>query len=128
MEIRMFLGLAWYYQLFVEGFSSISSPSTQLTQKIHDLIGLMIWEYIPRTKASFDVSTKSNYSGWYAWLHGWCFSKGIRLCDLVVWLCNIWSRSPLIKTTERSWKKLSYAWPRACVCDIFFKDLEVLLV
>ncbi|KAH0729411.1 hypothetical protein KY289_000599 [Solanum tuberosum] len=32
-EIRSFLGLAGYYRRFVEGFSSIASPSTKLTQK-----------------------------------------------------------------------------------------------
>ncbi|KAL5579093.1 hypothetical protein UlMin_011535 [Ulmus minor] len=32
-EVRSFLGLAGYYQRFVEGFSKISSPLTQLTRK-----------------------------------------------------------------------------------------------
>ena len=32
-DIRSFLGLAGYYRGFVEGFASISSPLTQLTQK-----------------------------------------------------------------------------------------------
>ncbi|XP_075111388.1 uncharacterized protein LOC142181771 [Nicotiana tabacum] len=32
-DIRSFLGLACYYRHFVEGFSSISSPLTRLTQK-----------------------------------------------------------------------------------------------
>ncbi|XP_075096267.1 uncharacterized protein LOC142174380 [Nicotiana tabacum] len=32
-DIRSFLGLAGYYRHFVEGFSSISSPLTRLTQK-----------------------------------------------------------------------------------------------
>ncbi|XP_075076520.1 uncharacterized protein LOC142163162 [Nicotiana tabacum] len=32
-DIRSFLGLAGYYSRFVEGFSSISSPLTRLTQK-----------------------------------------------------------------------------------------------
>ncbi|KAH0662286.1 hypothetical protein KY284_027217 [Solanum tuberosum] len=33
-DIRSFFGLAVYYRRFVEGFSSISSPLTKLTQKI----------------------------------------------------------------------------------------------
>jgi hypothetical protein len=32
-EIRSFLGLAGYYQRFIEGFSTIASPLTKLTHK-----------------------------------------------------------------------------------------------
>ena len=32
-DIRSFMGLAGYYRRFVEGFSSIASPLTRLTQK-----------------------------------------------------------------------------------------------
>jgi len=32
-EVRSFLGLAWYYMRFVEGFSRMLSPLTQLTRK-----------------------------------------------------------------------------------------------
>nr|GEU34427.1 putative reverse transcriptase domain-containing protein [Tanacetum cinerariifolium] len=32
-EVRQFLGLAGYYQRFIEGFSSITKPLTKLTQK-----------------------------------------------------------------------------------------------
>nr|GEU31680.1 putative reverse transcriptase domain-containing protein [Tanacetum cinerariifolium] len=33
MEIHQFLGLAVYYQRFIEGFSKIAKPMTKLTQK-----------------------------------------------------------------------------------------------
>ncbi|GKA84343.1 putative reverse transcriptase domain-containing protein, partial [Tanacetum coccineum] len=33
MEVRQFLGLASYYQMFIEGFSMISKPLTKLPQK-----------------------------------------------------------------------------------------------
>lgn len=33
LDIRSFLGLAKYYRRFVEGFSSIASPLTKLTQR-----------------------------------------------------------------------------------------------
>ena len=33
-DIRSFLGLEGYYKRFVEGFSSITSPLTRLTQKM----------------------------------------------------------------------------------------------
>ncbi|WMV18883.1 hypothetical protein MTR67_012268 [Solanum verrucosum] len=36
-DIRSFLGLASYYRWFVEGFSSIASPLTTLTQNKNDL-------------------------------------------------------------------------------------------
>ena len=32
-EVRSFLGLAWYYRKFVEGFSRIVAPLTKLTRK-----------------------------------------------------------------------------------------------
>ena len=32
-EIHQFLGLAGYYRMFIEGFSSIAKPLTKLTQK-----------------------------------------------------------------------------------------------
>ncbi|GJS27585.1 putative reverse transcriptase domain-containing protein [Tanacetum coccineum] len=32
-EIRQFLGLAWYYRRFIEGFSKIAKPMTKITQK-----------------------------------------------------------------------------------------------
>ena len=34
IDIKSFLGLAGYYRRFVEGFSSIASPLTKLTQKM----------------------------------------------------------------------------------------------
>ena len=41
-KVRSFLGLAGYYRRFVEGFSSITTPLTRLTQKkMQSLIGLM---------------------------------------------------------------------------------------
>jgi len=33
LEVRSFLGLAGYYRRFVEGFSKMVSPLTQLTRK-----------------------------------------------------------------------------------------------
>jgi hypothetical protein len=35
-KIRSFLGLAGYYQRFIEGFSKIAKPMTKLLQKDHD--------------------------------------------------------------------------------------------
>ena len=32
-EIRSFLGLAWYYKRFIEGFSRLAAPMTRLTRK-----------------------------------------------------------------------------------------------
>ncbi|GJW81091.1 reverse transcriptase domain-containing protein [Tanacetum coccineum] len=43
-EIRQFLGLAGYYRRFIEGFSKIAKPMTELTQKNHELRGLGVEE------------------------------------------------------------------------------------
>ena len=42
-KVKRFLGLAGCYRRFVEGFSSIATPMTQLTRKkkMQSLIGLM---------------------------------------------------------------------------------------
>jgi hypothetical protein len=32
-EIHSFLGLAWYYRRFIEGFSTIANPLTRLNRK-----------------------------------------------------------------------------------------------
>ena len=37
-EVRCFLGLAGYYRLFIEGFSIIAMPLTQLTRKSNKFI------------------------------------------------------------------------------------------
>ena len=46
-EIRSFLGLAGYYRQFVEGFSRIATPLTQLTQKNAK------FEWLEKCEASF---------------------------------------------------------------------------
>ncbi|GKB63854.1 hypothetical protein Tco_0920040 [Tanacetum coccineum] len=38
-EIRQFLGLAGYYRRFIEGFSKIAKPLTELTQKTRSISG-----------------------------------------------------------------------------------------
>lgn len=42
VDIKSFLGLSSYYQKFVEGFSSISSSLTKLTQKKERSNGLTL--------------------------------------------------------------------------------------
>ena len=39
IDIRSFLGLAGYFRRFTDGFASISSPLTNLTQKSVNLSG-----------------------------------------------------------------------------------------
>ncbi|GJV56031.1 putative reverse transcriptase domain-containing protein [Tanacetum coccineum] len=73
-EIRQFLGLAGYYQRFIEGFSKIAKPMTKLTQKkihennytTHDLelgavvFTLKIWRhYLYGTKCTVFTDHKS---------------------------------------------------------------------
>jgi hypothetical protein len=46
-DIQRFLGLAWYYQRFIEGFSKINKPMTELLKKGKQL------EWTPACEASF---------------------------------------------------------------------------
>jgi hypothetical protein len=36
-EVRGFLGMAGYYQRFIEGFSKIAGPMTKLLRKKHSI-------------------------------------------------------------------------------------------
>nr|GFB48865.1 putative reverse transcriptase domain-containing protein [Tanacetum cinerariifolium] len=49
MEIRQFLGLAGYYQRFIEGFSKIAKPMTKLTQE------KIKFEWGDKQKAAFQL-------------------------------------------------------------------------
>ncbi|GJU89749.1 putative reverse transcriptase domain-containing protein [Tanacetum coccineum] len=51
-EIRQFLGLAGYYQRFIEGFSKIAKPMTKLTQK------KVKFEWRDKQEAAFQVEAK----------------------------------------------------------------------
>jgi hypothetical protein len=51
-DIRSFLGLAGYYRRFIEGFSKISKPMTELLEKGKT------FEWTPRREASFQVLRK----------------------------------------------------------------------
>ena len=52
-EVRSFLGLAGYYRRFVEGFSQIVAPFTQLTRKNKKFV----WEE-EQDKSFLEVKTK----------------------------------------------------------------------
>jgi hypothetical protein len=51
-DIISFLGLAGYYKKFIEGFSKISKPMTELLEKSK------IFEWTPRREASFQELKK----------------------------------------------------------------------
>jgi hypothetical protein len=52
LDIRSFLGLAGYYRRFIEGFSKISRPLTELLEKGKT------FEWTPRREASFQELKK----------------------------------------------------------------------
>jgi hypothetical protein len=52
LDIRSFLGLAGYYRRFIEGFSKISKPMTELLERGKT------FEWTPRREASFQVLKK----------------------------------------------------------------------
>nr|GFB52233.1 putative reverse transcriptase domain-containing protein [Tanacetum cinerariifolium] len=49
IEIRQFLGLAGYYQRFIEGFSKITKPMTKLTQR------KVKFEWVDKQEAAFQL-------------------------------------------------------------------------
>jgi hypothetical protein len=51
-NIRSFLGLAGYYRMFIEGFSKISKPMTELLEKDKK------FEWTPTCEASFQELMK----------------------------------------------------------------------
>jgi hypothetical protein len=51
-DIRSFLGLAVYYQRFIEGFSKISKPMTELLEKDKK------FDWTPTCEASFQEFKK----------------------------------------------------------------------
>ena len=53
IEVRSFLGLARYYRRFVEGFSLIVAPLTQLTRKNNKFV----WEE-EQDKSFLEIKTK----------------------------------------------------------------------
>ena len=78
-EIRSFVGLAGYYRRFIEGFSKIVAPLTQLTRKDHPFAWTEQCERsfkglkrrltnapvltIPDTNQSFEVFCYASYQG-----------------------------------------------------------------
>ncbi|KAL4016772.1 hypothetical protein IC575_024429 [Cucumis melo] len=79
-EVRSFLGLAGYYRRFVENFSRIATPLTQLTRK-----GVpFVWS--KACEDSFQTLKQASYTGSYCtrWLRRFVIysdaSKKCRLC------------------------------------------------
>nr|KYP43401.1 Retrovirus-related Pol polyprotein from transposon 17.6 [Cajanus cajan] len=79
MRIRSFVGLAGYYQRFIEGFSRIVLPLTQLTRKDQPVVWTDAYEQsfqefkrwlttspvlvLPDTSEHFDVFCDASYQG-----------------------------------------------------------------
>jgi hypothetical protein len=57
-DIRSFLGLAGYYRRFIEGFSKIAKPMTELLEKGKT------FEWTPRREASFQELKKDSLQHW----------------------------------------------------------------
>ncbi|GKE25950.1 putative reverse transcriptase domain-containing protein [Tanacetum coccineum] len=77
-EIRQFLGLASYYQQFIEGFSKISKPMTKLTQKS------MNFEWGEKEEAAFQLLKQKKC----AMLRFWLYPKVGRTSWFIETLCT----------------------------------------
>ena len=123
-KVWSFLGLAGYYQRFVEGFSQIAAPLTQLTSKDKKIV----WG-ADQDKSFQELKTKLTIAPILAMPSG---TKDMWYIVIKAWagMCSnaTWKSDYLCLLTIESWEKLSHSWFRigsSCLC---FKDLETLFV
>jgi hypothetical protein len=124
-DIQSFLGLAGYYRRFIEGFSKISMPMTELLEKDKKFKWtICLWSYFPGVEEATDNRSNisdARYEEVIFYLL-WCIWSRTRMCTHA----RLSRGSVCFMTVEKAWSALSDPWFGVSCCSSHSQDLEAL--